>query len=210
MKDVIFANPNKYDFVSSLFLGNDELRPVMKKHGVIGDYVYATCGHTCCRFKKDLTEMSEVYVKNEKFPNAEAVFTIDEVEPASEVKFKVNDLIQKFYKFKLQSETYLEECKECDGSGYIECGCCGHEDDCNECDGEGGEEKIKGFGTITVDTDDYNYMSLEGQKLSPSLLYRVIHSALILGEDEVTMKYSNHKCFFIFNDLEILIISRYE
>ena len=52
---------------------------------------------------------------------------------------KLQDIVDVFTQIRMipEYEDKYTTCSECDGSGEIECGCCGHSNECEECNGEG-------------------------------------------------------------------------
>lgn len=197
--------PNIYDFILSLFTNNDELRPALSVPGIIEDKAYSTDAHACIRFSKDLSNMQIAYLKNEKFPNAKAIF--EDLEFENETSLTVNDILLGFYDCKLQIGTVFENCDSCDGYGTKDCQCCGNEAECDNCNGSGGNDKIEPFSGLTLSGEN---IMLLGKLVRPHLLYKVAHTALLLGTKTINLKTTKkNQLIFTFSDVEVLVMAIY-
>lgn len=199
---------NIYDFITTLFTSDDEIRPALTKPGLIDDFVYATDAHTAIKIKAHLfsIESLDEYSKNLKFPKADVVFN-DTKNYEKTQDFRVKDLLMHFYNCQLKSENIYEDCDVCDGAGEVECKCCGNDAECKNCDGSGHGILKNDFGLVTVYGKDIFLLT---KKLNPAYFYRVIHVAMILNIETLSVKYTDEKYGMVFTvgDIEILIMSK--
>jgi hypothetical protein len=89
------------------------------------------------------------------------------------------------------------DCEQCDGSGLIECYCCGVESDCEECDGSGeislGEHET-GYFKYPNDT----YLKLEDNYLSLFEFGEILEFLTPLDIKELDVYFTNDKMKVLF------------
>lgn len=142
---MIQQHPKFEEFINS-FCGTDDLRnqlwkPIYYESG----WVASTDSYSLLWTKfpeyKDKEGIYQ-YSKGEG-PNAEAVLVdffsmyTGQRQPLGKISIDFFENIFKEIETNPEYRDKYKECRECDGIGTIECGCCGNESECDECDGEG-------------------------------------------------------------------------
>lgn len=207
MKTTI-KKPTIYDFVLSLYTGNDELRPALETAGIKNGKAYATDAHAAIRFDEKLCGKASDYLKNDKFPDAEAVF--NKLEFDSESTVLASDIMLGLLDCKLEVISVQSKCKDCKGEGAKEvCKCCNNTETCEDCNGDGFVDEYKPFAGITLCGEDVSFL---GKRVKPYLLYKVAHTALLLGEKQLSVKYCKNRSelLFTFGAVEVLVMAVYQ
>lgn len=125
-------NPiNMYDYLLNQFVGYDTNRPAISKAATIDGYAYATITQVMIRIPVDQLTF---HYDNPKFP-ASAPAMFDNIDRSDPQTVQVADIALLLSKVKIE---YIKlVCKECKGTGEIECPCCGNNSECEKCNGTG-------------------------------------------------------------------------
>jgi len=108
-----------------------DLRPVMLKPFEFNGKVYATDRHSIISTDKANIDF---ILDNEYEPiNCEKVIPL----PNTSEIIDIEHSSDWFEQFKTKDEVKEIECEECLGLGFIECHCCGSNNDCDDCHGSG-------------------------------------------------------------------------
>ncbi len=198
--------PNIYDFILKYFTSKDDLRINLTKPNPQGNYIYATDAHAIVRIPKELSGIE--YKNNPKYPNkVNDVFRI-EIEKPSTQTFEIESLLVSIFDCQLTTEKDFETCKKCKGEGSKYCKCCGFNNDCKTCNGEGHKEVTKPYAMPYLNGTAVRFMD---KIVKPSFLYKVIHTALLLGCNEIKVTESAPtKLLFKVGKLEIIIMTLLE
>lgn len=208
MKKATLKVPNIYDFILNIFTAEDELRPAMNTAGFISGYVYATDAHSAIKIPSNLPKLLPDYKRNTKFPNAAIIFEKhDKCDETTTVE--VQDILLGFFACKLTIGLVNKICASCDGEGDIDCPHCSNHGDCVDCEGSGIDSNIEPFGGITLSGSDIVFLT---KKVSPYLLYKIAHSALLLGIQRLEVSYYKNRSEMIFKsaDITFLLMAKYE
>lgn len=171
-----------------LFVGTDEIRPVMLKPFVINDYTYATNSNVMIRCKNKYIKFE--FENLEKPPNCEPFFVREQKQKNELMNFDSFD----FEALKTADEMIETgediECVECDGFGTVEWEYEAHtkDFDCPECDGEGFSSESE---TIKSGKKTFAYFSIiniNDQFFDIKLFYKVIQVSKILNSP-IILKY---------------------
>jgi hypothetical protein len=200
---------NKNDYILEHFVGNDELRPALSQINKEGNFNYSTNGIVLCRVPDCLCEKK--YIKHEEAPNFETFYN-SEFEKAEKIGvLKRDNLLSYIREIKIAIGNISTQCKECDGYGDKYCDCCGNRNDCKECNGTG--ENIQPAKVLIRNVsynDDYHEKSYKVQiadnLYSPIYIELLVLSMFIAGVEECNLYQTSTQGFFIFNDVEILIM----
>jgi len=168
----------KTDYVLQMFTSDDILRPNLLHPFDVGNFTYATDGHSMVRVEKQ-------YVTNkyeaENHPDVEKFFKIKKNE-AYELKIQAEELAlalsQMIFAYKKL------QCEKCDGEGSITCPHCGNEEDCKNCGGSG-EAGPFPF-NVKVGASE-NEIQIGERIFKPHLVDRLLIAALASGEKEITL-----------------------
>lgn len=198
--------PNKYDYVLSLFCGQDELRPAFANPFPQEGFYCATDSHSLIIIDKSLTGLQ--YEGHEKAPNALNLYK--NLTNDSEFTLSKYEFLSGFFTAEQKFLHSKKKCEKCDGKGYNECHCCGHENDCEECDGSGEDFEQIPFGKPFLHGELVRFAKTT---FYPNSLNKVFQTAYILGEDKIIVKYEKDQPYraraFYIGDVRILLMPSY-
>ena len=207
------------DFLVCLFTGNDDSRPAMMFPNLKDGIMYATNGHVMIAIPQE--ELALNYKTNEKFPDAEKVFsTLENSDSKKSVKVNVSDLAKELAKSRLETDKYIVKCKECGGKGEVEWK---YDDkewethykdfECPVCDGDGEVEKRHPFPRILISNYDNKdadiRIKIGDSHFYPLQLYRIFMVAIVKGMEEIEFFYINSEGGFLalIGNIRMLIMS---
>ncbi len=201
IKQIEIMKTNIYDFVINLYTdyGNN-LRPQLSRPGEINDKIYATDAHAIVRVNKSL--VLKDYSDNEKFPSGDKIF--NDFEKENNTTISTDEFMKEFFSTKLRLDDLTKDCDSCHGEGEMDCPCCGNETDCKQCDGQGQIVVEKNICRMQITGKDIIFLK---KKFSAGLLFKVVHTALILKVDSIEMfTSSNNSVLFIVGECEIIVM----
>jgi hypothetical protein len=170
--------PNRYDYILSLFTGNNEMSPSLKYTNKANGNLYSTDGYTIVRVPDCLSRKE--YEEIEGYPNAEGIF--QKFKGDKKITFNTNDLLSQLMTIDFEWHQKTEPCPECKGSGSTKCECCGSDIECKKCDGEAFLESKAPLAKLELFGQDIRFFE---RKYNPKYLHRILISAMILGIDEI-------------------------
>ena len=193
--------PNNYDYVLSMYVSEDRLRPQMCKVFKQENYNIATDAYSVIFVGEKDSGLK--YNPDDKSPKALPLL-MDFIFDTTEVIDR-NTFLSDFFTLERKWYSLTKDCEECDGSGSTECDCCGHDSDCKECDGSGNSDEKLPFGKPKLIGDN---IFLFDRKISSVLANRMIQTAYFLEAEKITVKFnkSNDKQVFLFEIGEAKII----
>lgn len=208
-------NP-KFDYLLSIFLGNDSLRPGNLNPIPEGEFVYATDGCSVIKIASNL--IVNQYSRHEKAPTVSPVYDcFNESNNDTIVSYVSVDFLSKA--LSIARVAFLKQiCEQCKGQGVIVCECCGSENDCKECKGEGNSGDAYPI-RITYSNSDCTISIPDIGTFSSHLLERVLISACVLGSKNIfickppdsTKTYFKIPSYENYSDcVEIIVIARTE
>ena len=172
--------------VFSLFVADDERRPVMLKPFEVDDYYVATDSHSLVRVKKDLC--GDFEVKNEH-GNLKIKHLFHEYNQNQILNITVD--LEKYRTGKELKEVGEDiKCTECDGFGEVEWE---YENwtkdfDCPKCDGIGFMEESKEVETGNYVFSDDKIIKIKGLHFSLKNIERIIKLKKMINE-EIVIKF---------------------
>lgn len=188
------THTNKYDEILSLFVSNDELRPIMTKPCRVGNFVLATDAHALIKLPMSLCDID--YHQDYEFYKVDFLFDVERT-IAGIVDFGP---IEEWF-LTVPMVAIYQMCPTCDGEREVYCYHCKHSHRCDDCDGTGNGDKI---GEEPRHYDKYN---LDGVGFSYKNLYRL--SLLAKHENtEVkwTFKHESKGNIFDVNGIEVVLM----
>lgn len=198
----------RYDFMLPFYTASDDLRPAMKQvHKDADGYIYASDAHVLIRIPTD--KVGNEYKTVEKFPNAGKLISEALNRPNNtSYSIVVDDLIMVLSKAKWYKEMQGDDCKECDGTGEVECEACGHSHDCEKCNGSGEVNKrISEFSLLQE--DEYFIVKIDQQCFRASFLHILAISAKVAGFETIEFvsdRTATSSALFRFDDVVILLM----
>lgn len=194
---------NKYDYVLSLFTAQDEIRPAFAKPFPQESFYCATDSNCLIVVQNNLPALK--YEGHEKAPNALNLYKNHISD--SEFVITKDELLSGFFSAELQFLHSMKKCEKCDGKGYKECHCCGHENDCEECDGSGEDFEQIPFGKPFLHGELVRFAETT---FYPNSLNKVLQAAYFLSEDKIFVKYEKDQPYraraFYIGDVRILLM----
>lgn len=130
-----------------------------------------------------------------------------EVLPIGKIEIsEINRIYDEIKKLPEYEDMY-KDCSDCDGSGVVECDCCGQESDCETCDGEG--ELVCGKGeTGSWKFPEDEILVINDIWLGLSTTYKLLESLKLIDAVELEI-YENIKydrIFYRVKDTDIYIL----
>ena len=193
----------KYDYILSLFTGDDSMRKVLSTP-------FKQEGYYCATDSWILCVVPDKYIKVEyeqKGTPPSAVRLLDDCLKSCKNEVTINrDKLLSYFSFsELKWRKSLKQCSHCEGYGEAPCECCGNYVECNDCKGTGELEVSKPFYKLRLDGDD---VELNGFFFVPNLINKLLMIAFVLGEEQIKMKYGEyHKpVIFEIKDCKVLIL----
>lgn len=187
------TTPNNYDYVLSMYVSDDILRPAMCKVFKQENLNIATDSYSVIYV--DDTKPGFKYEEDDKAPNAINLlknFTFDRTENLNR-----DSLLSNYLTLGNKWSKKYKPCDKCEGYGEVECTCCGNDSECEDCDGTGESNEVESF---TIPTLSGDKIKLFDRKIGSTFLHRVIQSAFFLGVENFTVKFNseNTKQAFLF------------
>ena len=129
------------------FVGHDDRREEMNSPMKQNGFYFATDAHTliCC----PVSICPDADFEERNKPNCTAVMPTERTE-AIEIETSFINTINEVLPMTEETKIELIDCKECYGSGIVECNY-GHEHECDECDASGKKEGKKKTGNVIKD-----------------------------------------------------------
>jgi len=197
-----------YDLMLNYFVSADELHPVMNMVNNGGNgYVYASDGHIAIRI--DEKKCMKKYEAVPRYPNAEKIIqeALDR-EGNKKGIIKTNDLIRLLCEVSWHRLKNGDNCKECDGSGEIECEHCHSKLECEECNGKGiVDGRIKEFSLLKSD-DSYYLIKIGIPCYKADYIYIIVLIAQMCQIEEIHYIYKTEEVasIFSFDGVDILLM----
>jgi hypothetical protein len=199
-----------YDLMLPYFVGDDDLRPVMKKvHKCNNGYLYASDGHIAIRVQQD--KVCREYDEVPGFPNADLVIqnAIDR-EGNTKAVIETSNLIRLLAYVNWYRVKDGDRCKNCGGDGVYTCKYCDSECECEcvECRGTGiVSERIKEFALLQ--SEDHYTIKIGKLTYKAEYLYIIALFAQMLQLDEITYLYESDResSIFSFPGVDILLMT---
>jgi len=114
------------------FCSKDETRFALLKPFDYGDFTYATDGRMIVRLPKLGYPSPDFTPTRESVENLMSDSYLREVVAFPAIPEPTQDLCKT-----CDGSGFNKKCYDCDGSGEVECKCCGNESDCKTCSGSG-------------------------------------------------------------------------
>jgi hypothetical protein len=164
--------PN-YDTLLPLFVAREKYNPALRQPNTTDGYVWATDKH--CLIKVPAHLLQSAYPSHDKAPDPRVVWGATEpfLYPTLILSTKLLDVLAQ-----VDKESASSECTECEGRGYTECVCCGHEQTCEACEGEG---YIPDYTLPEVYPDNDQFIGIGGAAFSPRRLGLLEQVVLAVG-----------------------------
>ena len=192
---------NVYDYVLSMYVSENNLRPQMCKVFKQENYNIATDSYSVIFV--DEKDSGLKYDSDDKSPKA-LHFLNDFIFDTTEVIDR-NTFLSDFFTLERIWYSSTKACEKCDGSGSIECDCCGNDSDCKECDGSGDSYEKLPFVKPELIGDN---IFLFDRKFSSVLTSKMIQTSYFLEAEKITVKFNkaNDRQPFLFEIGEAKII----
>lgn len=190
-----------WDTLLKHFCSRDDLRLGMCQPNIVGDFVYATDAHSW--IKVPYRPSFRNYGRHEKTPNFDGVScTWQFIDPIIISKKAIEDALSHFDK-----KPDWDECKKCEGTGIVECKCCGSELECKECDGEGTFDNY----TLPEVYDDGHLdkcIEVLANVVAPFQIGRLLRAMDFIGVNEIELRTNKHEKGLVFyaKDIEIVVM----
>lgn len=174
---------NKYDMILTMYVGKDDYRPAMQKVNNNNGMLEATNAHILIRMPESYAGFK--YEAVEKYPNVNGVIHSEEFKGGS-YKMTPDDLISLLMTCELNCRMESEDCKQCEGSGTVECPCCSNDTDCKECEGSGESGSTHPFAKLEWrGTDTF----IQKRKFNTGYLMTLYQTAVIHGAKEIVFNF---------------------
>lgn len=188
----------------NLFVGTNELRPIMLKPFIQDIYYYATDAHACIRipilaidqtFEYAMVENPEM--KNHFPPIAGAQYLVDVIAIYRSIQFPL----------KPEYRNPGGECDQCNGEGTIECDQ-DHMHDCKKCHGKG--ELLPSMPTGRQIPDENIFIKVGEKVFAYTIFKKLIDACILCDIQTVTLIADpgplNASRYKLINEIEILLM----
>jgi hypothetical protein len=185
-----------------MFLGNDEMRPILNNPFILNGYTYATDSNVLIRTKNENIDFKFENKAEGKTPNAETLFkekTLNKVMDFSGLDFEslktADELID-------SGEDIA--CEECEGEGEVEWKFEQHTNkfECPICDGSGFKEETKRIKSGNKTFESNTYLKINNSFFYINIFYKLMKCAKLVGGDIVLtngVQYSDPMIFEVGN-----------
>lgn len=197
---------NKYDMILRMYIGKDDYRPAMQNVNNNNGMLEATNAHVAIRMPESYAGLK--YNAVEKYPNLSAVIHNEEFKGGS-YKVTTDDLISLLMTCELNCRMESDDCKNCSGTGTIECPCCNQDADCKTCDGTGESDTTHPFAKLEWSGSE---VFIQKRKFNAGYLMTLYQTAVIHGAKEIEFNFPEESynaprgCVINFDDILILIM----
>lgn len=156
-----------------LFVGNDELRPLLNQAFKQDGYYYSTDAHSMMRVDGSF----DLEISEQDKPNAGAV--IKQAKTHEPIEIIISELDAHLTEItpKVPDE---KDCYACNGVGYEECDL-GHEHECDICNGDGSQV----IDPIKMVTDKWAKYKFFNGVMARTQIIKVINACKILGIEKI-------------------------
>ena len=201
---------NRFDYIVRNFVSDDINKPALQVPYRIGEYIYASDGHTLIKMPSDLC-IGQYEEATRQTPDFTKFFISDW---GFDRSFTYDQLLPCFESIRIAIKRGVKKCTACNGQASKICPECKHEENCKECKGQGEILVSPQLLVRTVDFEntsgDQIYTVEVGKGLyDPVQLEMICLAMMIVGAFDCKLSHvGTSKSLFEFAGISIVLMQR--